>query len=85
MMLALPELNHPPDWDRNGITFDDIDGYGVVIQNMHWGERGDYFAAELLCLKWQNYPVIMILTSAFRCELNRSKRTLPDAHIRFVQ
>ena len=27
-----------PYWDRNGITFEDMDGYRVVIQNMHWGK-----------------------------------------------
>ena len=26
-----------PYWDQKGVTFEDIDGYRVVIQNMHWG------------------------------------------------
>ncbi|WP_337038890.1 MULTISPECIES: VOC family protein [Pseudescherichia] len=25
-----------PYWDRDGVTFKDMDGYRVVIQNMHW-------------------------------------------------
>lgn len=27
-----------PYWDRKGVTFQDMDGYRVVIQNMHWGK-----------------------------------------------
>jgi len=27
-----------PYWDRDGVTFKDMDGYRVVIQNMHWGK-----------------------------------------------
>lgn len=26
-----------PYWDSKGVTFEDKDGYRVVIQNMHWG------------------------------------------------
>ena len=26
-----------PYWDRNGRTFEDIDGYRVVLQNSDWG------------------------------------------------
>lgn len=26
-----------PYWDRKGVTFEDDDGYRVVIQNMRWG------------------------------------------------
>lgn len=25
-----------PYWDRNGRTFEDVDGYRVVLQNSHW-------------------------------------------------
>jgi len=28
-----------PYWDRRGATFQDVDGYRVVIQQMRWGER----------------------------------------------
>lgn len=28
-----------PYWDRRGVTFEDADGYRVVIQNMRWGDR----------------------------------------------
>ena len=28
-----------PYWDRRGVTFQDVDGYRVVIQQMRWGER----------------------------------------------
>ncbi|QGY32625.1 VOC family protein [Pantoea cypripedii] len=27
-----------PYWERRGVTFEDHDGYRVVIQNMKWGE-----------------------------------------------
>ena len=26
-----------PYWDKKGVTFEDHDGYRVVIQNMRWG------------------------------------------------
>lgn len=25
-----------PYWDQNGVSFEDHDGYRVVLQNMHW-------------------------------------------------
>lgn len=28
-----------PYWEQKGITFRDIDGYRVVIQNMRWGDN----------------------------------------------
>ncbi len=32
--LAVPSYN--PYWDRHGKTFEDIDGYRVVLQNSRW-------------------------------------------------
>lgn len=29
-------VSYNPYWDRRGKTFEDIDGYRVVIQNDHW-------------------------------------------------
>ena len=29
--------SHNPYWDRRGQTFEDLDGYRVVIQNASWG------------------------------------------------
>ena len=31
----VPSFN--PYWDRNGVTFEDADGYRVVLQNAAWG------------------------------------------------
>jgi catechol 2,3-dioxygenase-like lactoylglutathione lyase family enzyme len=31
---AVPSLN--PYWDERGVTFEDPDGYRVVLQNAHW-------------------------------------------------
>jgi hypothetical protein len=32
---AVPSYN--PYWDKNGTTFEDVDGYRIVIQNQKWG------------------------------------------------
>jgi hypothetical protein len=32
----VPAFN--PYWDRNGKTFEDPDGYRIVLQNAAWGE-----------------------------------------------
>jgi hypothetical protein len=37
--LPVPSLN--PYWDRRGLTFEDPDGYRVVIQNASWPEEAD--------------------------------------------
>jgi catechol 2,3-dioxygenase-like lactoylglutathione lyase family enzyme len=31
-----PVKSYNPYWDRNGITFEDPDGYRVVLQNAEW-------------------------------------------------
>jgi catechol 2,3-dioxygenase-like lactoylglutathione lyase family enzyme len=31
-----PVLTHNPYWDRRGLTFEDTDGYRVVLQNAAW-------------------------------------------------
>lgn len=32
-----PVPSHNPYWDVRGKTFEDVDGYRVVLQNAHWG------------------------------------------------
>jgi catechol 2,3-dioxygenase-like lactoylglutathione lyase family enzyme len=32
--VSMPSFN--PYWDRNGLTFEDADGYRVVLQNEFW-------------------------------------------------
>jgi hypothetical protein len=31
-----PVKSHYPYWDKNGVTFEDPDGFNVVIQNTAW-------------------------------------------------
>ena len=31
-----PVQSHNPYWDKNGVTFEDPDGYNIVIQNAAW-------------------------------------------------
>lgn len=32
-----PVKSYNPYWDKNGVTFEDPDGYRVVLQNASWG------------------------------------------------
>jgi hypothetical protein len=32
-----PVPSHNPYWDKNGLTFEDPDGYRVVLQQTSWG------------------------------------------------
>lgn len=32
----VPSISYNPYWDRNGVTFEDPDGYRVVLQNAAW-------------------------------------------------
>jgi catechol 2,3-dioxygenase-like lactoylglutathione lyase family enzyme len=36
---GVPCLSANPYWDRQGVTFEDPDGYRVVLQNASWGVR----------------------------------------------
>lgn len=31
-----PVTSYNPYWDRSGVTFEDLDGYRVVLQNAEW-------------------------------------------------
>jgi catechol 2,3-dioxygenase-like lactoylglutathione lyase family enzyme len=33
-----PVVSFNPYWDQRGVTFEDPDGYRVVLQNAHWPE-----------------------------------------------
>src|SRR5262245_23605927 len=37
-----PVRSGNPYWDREGRTFEDLDGYRVVLQNSTWPETGSY-------------------------------------------
>jgi catechol 2,3-dioxygenase-like lactoylglutathione lyase family enzyme len=34
-----PVPSHNPYWDRRGLTFEDADGYRIVLQNASWENR----------------------------------------------
>jgi len=31
--------SYNPDWDNNGVTFEDPDGYRIILQNSSWEDR----------------------------------------------